>query len=249
LQEVESFLLRHAAFTTTTSSVLAAALHARYGGRRPDVLTNSFSSAAPVRTPDESAVPTFFWFSQTLGPGRGLEEFVAGWTRTHQPSRLVLLGASAGSFARDLRERVPLSRRGQLEIVAPVPPHELPALIARHDIGLALEQSAIPNRDLTITNKILQYLVGGLAVLATPTRGQREVLGAIPEAGEYVSLSEPAALGVQLDRLLADRTRLSTYQEAARRLAGARFCWELEAPRLVTRVEATLGLAAGAQLP
>ena len=32
------------------------------------------------------------------------------------------------------------------------------ATVARHDIGLALEQPFIVNRDLTITNKILQYM-------------------------------------------------------------------------------------------
>src|SRR5690606_18129969 len=56
-----------------------------------------------------------------------------------------------------------------------VPNDELIFRIAEHDVGFALENSEIKSRDLTITNKMFQYLQGGLAVIATSTKGQREV--------------------------------------------------------------------------
>ncbi len=110
-----------------------------------------------------------------------------------------------------------------------------------HDIGLALEQSFIANRDLTITNKILQYLNAGLAVVASDTRGQREVLAHAPDAGVMVKLAETADLAQTLDRLLADRHALAWHQAAARRLAEQVYCWEKEAPRLLDIVERALG--------
>lgn len=232
LRRIERGLLHQAAYVCTTSHALADGLHARHGGRRPEVITNSFPLPPPPRRA-AGEPPAFFWFSQTTGPGRGLEAFVAAWARTSRPSRLVLLGEVAGDFDRGLLALVPEPRRGHVEFLPPVPPAALPALIARHDIGLALEQSAIVNRDLTITNKILQYLGAGLAVAATPTAGQREVLAHAPEAGVLESFADPASAAGTLDALLADRDALDARRAAARRLAESRYCWELEAPKLV----------------
>lgn len=246
LRRVEHALLHRAVHTTTTSHALASALHARHGGRLPEVVTNSFplppAGAGPSRlAPGSTSLPpAFFWFSQTTGPGRGLEAFVAAWTRTTRPSRLVLLGEVSGDYDRHLLSLMPGNFRSRVEFLPLVPPDELPAVIARHDIGLALEQAAIVNRDLTITNKILQYLGAHLAVVATPTAGQREVLAHAPEAGLLHDFSAPAAAAVALDSLLADPAALARRRASARRLAETRYCWELESPRLLATVQRAL---------
>jgi len=241
LRRVERTVLHRCAYTSTTSQALADALHARYGGQRPHVVTNSFPLQANPRRGPPGEPPAFFWFSQTLGPGRGLEEFLAAWQETTQPSRVVLVGEALAGYDRDLLAQLSDSRRGLVEIRPPVPPTELPALIARHDIGLALEPTTPANKDLTISNKILQYLNAGLAVVATATAGQREVLARAPKAGMIVDTAEPAACSRALDGLLADRSALATCQAAARRLAEKTYCWEREAPRLLALVEAALG--------
>jgi glycosyltransferase involved in cell wall biosynthesis len=242
LRDAERTLLHHAAYTTTTSYALATALHARYGGCRPHVITNSFPLQPAPRRAFPAEPPAFFWFSQTLGPGRGLEPFLAAWGHTQQPSRLVLLGEPCAGFDRRLLALLPAERRSRLSFLPLVPPAVLPAVIARHDIGLALEQSDIPSRDLTITNKILQYLNAGLAIVASDTAGQREVLAADPAAGVFLDLRTPTTAAEILDRLLADRAELARHQHAARRLAEVRYSWEHEAPRLRE-------LVAGALLP
>jgi glycosyltransferase involved in cell wall biosynthesis len=149
-------------------------------------------------------------------------------------------GQIAGDFDRRILGLLPESRRRDVEFLPPVPPAALPGLIARHDIGLALEQPDIVNRDLTITNKILQYLGGGLAIVATPTAGQREVMANAPEAGVLESFADPVAASGVLDALLADRNALAARRAAARRLAENRYCWEQEAPNLVRLAEHAL---------
>ncbi len=256
LRASESYLLHHAAFTTTTSHALANALHARYGGRRPEVITNSFpldplpAPRSRLPAPDSPRLPpSFFWFSQTTGPGRGLELFLAAWSRTTQPSRLVLLGETRFGYRQRLLETLPESFRSRVTFLPLVPPDQLPALIARHDIGLALEKDFIFNRDLTITNKILQYLNAGLAVVASNTQGQREVLTHAPEAGLLVALHETTTLTTQLDTLLADPAHLDRRRLAARQLAEQLYCWEREAPRLLALVATALLPASGSPLP
>lgn len=225
LRNVENKLLREAAYTTTVCTVLADALHQVGGGRRPTVIGNTFPLQPNPRQGPPGDPPSFLWCSQTLGPGRGLEGFLEAWNRMTFPSRVVLVGEDRGHYRDVLRGLVPAPRRSLLEFGDLVPPGELPALMARHDIGLALETTASRNRDFAATNKLMQYLNAGLAVVATSTAGQREVLGRAPEAGVFLD-QNPAVSAATLDRLVRDRTKLHASQLAARRLAETHYCWE-----------------------
>ncbi|MCW5549489.1 MAG: glycosyltransferase family 4 protein [Opitutaceae bacterium] len=239
LRETERRLLKNGAYATTTSAALAQALQEDAGSPRPAVVGNTFPLQADPRQPPPNDPAVFFWFSQTLGPGRGLEDFLTAWSRTSQPSRVVLLGEDRHGYRETLRASVPRSHGARLSFHDLVPPDMLPGLIARHDIGLALETPLNRNRDLTITNKILQYLNAGLAVVATPTAGQREVLAHGPEAGVLLG-SDPAANARLIDELLSDRARLLARQQAARRLAETRYCWEHDRQVLLDLVNKAL---------
>ncbi|MCS6242837.1 MAG: glycosyltransferase [Opitutus sp.] len=248
LARVEQQLLQHAIYSTTTSKALAQALQVTYGGHRPTVLTNSFPlQTAPAFT--ANTPPVFIWFSQTIGPGRGLEAFIDAWSLMDSPSCLRLLGDSCETYRTALQARVPAGRRQQLEFRTLVTPAELPGILAHQDIGLALEPDSPVSRSLTITNKILQYLNAGLAVLATATAGQREVLEQAPGAGELINLTDAPTLARHLDELLRSPGRLMTMRRAARRAAETTFCWEQEAPRLLSLVESALALPAQSAVP
>jgi len=244
LRRNEQALLHRAAYATTTSEALADGLFVRYGGQRPSVITNSFPlPPLPKRTlrTDDARPPSFFWFSQTIGPGRGLEAFLAAYAKTEISSRLTLLGQVQDTYRQHLLSTLPDALRPRIRFHDLVPPDKLPEVIAQHDIGLALENCTPPNKDLTISNKILQYLGGGLAVVATPTLGQREVLNRKAEAGIILAnLDNPKPTAAALDALLADRTALRSRQLAARQLAESHYCWEREAPKLRSLVEHAL---------
>jgi glycosyltransferase involved in cell wall biosynthesis len=246
IRSVERRLLRNAAYTSTTSHSLADALHARYGGIRPHVITNSFPLQPDPHRGPVGSPPVFFWFSQTLGQGRGLELFLAAWAKTVEPSQVVFLGEPTAGYREKILRRLPLTHRNRIEFLELVPPSLLPSVIARHDIGLALEQAFIVNRDLTITNKILQYLNAGLAVVASDTAGQREVLARAPGAGLIVSLFQTDELAGHLDGLLRDRPRIAKMGEAARRAAEETYCWEKEVPNLLAAVRKALEAPASA---
>ncbi len=240
LRKIERQLLREAAYISTTSSALSAALAARFTAPAPQVLTNSFPLQTEPRSGPPGSPPSFFWFSQTLGPGRGLEFFCDAWIRTKLPSRLVLLGEPTEKFDRTLLARLPAEFAARVTMEPLVPPRELPRLIAQHDIGLALEQPWIFNRDLTITNKILQYLNAGLAVIATPTAGQREVAVNAPGAMSFIQPESLDATALMLDQLIANPIQLAAAQRSARLAAETTYCWEREAPRLVQMVAQAL---------
>lgn len=242
LRAAEAFALRHAVFASATSRSMADALAAAYGGPTPVVIRNVFprQPVSRVDRPLGDAPPAIIWFSQTIGPGRGLEAFIAAWRQTRTPSRLALLGDARPGHREALLAALAPDQRARVDFLPAVAPGELPAKLAEFDLGLALEQRTPLNRDLTITNKLFQYFNAGLGVIATATCGQREVLETCPNAGLVVDSIEDSRFVAQLDELLADRARWRRMQEAARAAAVAEFCWEIESKRLLNAVEAAL---------
>jgi glycosyltransferase involved in cell wall biosynthesis len=242
LRDAERFALCQAAYSSATAQSMADALVAAYACPPPIVVRNSFPLQPRSRLdrPASSGPPRFIWFSQTIGPGRGLELFFAAWARTTQPSKVCLLGDERPGYRARLLARLPAARRGDVEFLPLVTPDELPDRLAEFDLGLALEPHWPRNRDITITNKILQYLNAGLAVIATDTAGQTEVLQAAPDCGLLVTAHETAELAERLDALLGDPVRLRAAQAAARAAAEREFCWERETPRLLAAVAGAL---------
>src|SRR5262249_36987485 len=82
---IERTVLPQATFLTTSWEAIADAYADRYG-RRPIVVHNTFPlpSVRPEAGPIEPGALRLYWFSQSIGEGRGLEEVVeaAGLART-----------------------------------------------------------------------------------------------------------------------------------------------------------------------
>jgi len=236
LASLEQSLIERGAYVSTTSGALADGLRGRYGGRRAEVITNSFPLQPAPRFELPAGRPAFFWFSQTVGAGRGLEELLAALRHTRSPSRLVLLGSIAADYRAHLLNAAPRGSLVEMEFLDLVSPLLLPEVIGRHQIGLALEHTSPPSRDLTITNKILQYLNAGLAIAATSTAGQREVFACAPEIGILLDLGRPEVAGQALDAMIAEPERRLAHARAARAAAEKTYCWEKESVRLVATV-------------
>lgn len=240
---VERAYAPRCAFLTASSPGIADEVERRHDVRRPKVVLNAFSLAE--RTPtgrvarDRRGGPfSLYWFSQVVGPGRGIEEAVVATGRLGFPVELHLRGAVIPEFAERVRSLADEHGMGErLVIHPPAPPGELVPLAGEHDVGLALEQPTSLNRELCATNKIFTYLVAGLAVAATDTRGQRDVMAEAPGAGFLYPAGDPDALAQELRILLSSPGRLTEAKRAALAAAERRLCWEREAPALVAFLE------------
>ncbi|HSY53077.1 MAG TPA: glycosyltransferase, partial [Opitutaceae bacterium] len=242
LHRAEKFALQHARYVSTTSQSMAEALATACDAPVPIVVRNVFPLQPRSRLdrPAGGGPPSFVWSSQTIGPGRGLELFFAAWSRMTVPSRVFLLGGELRGYREKILRRLPPARRPWVKFIPFVAPGELPQKLTEFDLGLALEPHWPRNKDLTISNKIFQYLNAGLAVVATYTAGQSEVLHAVPDAGLLVAAHETGQLARRLDHLLAEPARLRAMQAAARRAAEEQFSWEHEVPRLLAAVDQAL---------
>jgi glycosyltransferase involved in cell wall biosynthesis len=244
LRTTERYLLQNAVHSSCPSHAMSEALAREYGCRAPVVVYNAFpwdsrrglDGLRKDRFEGESR--SIHWYSQTLGPGRGLEDLFAALPHLRHDVAIHLRGRQTRGFAEWMHARVPERWRATIRLHDIVESEELLSRIAEHDIGFAGEQTFCRSRDLTVTNKILHYLLGGLAVVASDTTGQREVAAAAPGAVTLYAAGNAAALAAALDRLLSSPGTLQQAKAAALRAAQGPFCWETVAQRLVRSVEA-----------
>ena len=102
---IEQAVLGEAVFLTTSSEAIAEAYHERYGVL-PSVVHNTFP--LPAQPPDFTArvdpgTLRLYWFSQTIGPGRGLEDAVAALVRSGVRAELTLRGRPHSGYIDALR--------------------------------------------------------------------------------------------------------------------------------------------------
>ncbi|RYG35436.1 MAG: hypothetical protein EOO01_31495, partial [Chitinophagaceae bacterium] len=147
---------------------------------QPITLLNVFPRTKLSRKEAEkkSSVLRLFWFSQTVGRNRGIEDVIQAITACSPGIELHLLGSCSETdkqFFYDL-----LASYGGcsqcMYFYPPIPETEIFALANRFDVGLATETGVPYNREICLTNKIFTYIQSGLAVVASDTLAQRKLL-------------------------------------------------------------------------
>jgi len=251
ISALERLAINNAVFTTTTSQALADALTTAYGGPRPVVVYNAFEARTGGKPPGQAFkdrrsrdTPSLHWYSQVVGEGRGLELLFDAVNLLETEFELHIRGKGSNSYKESLLQRLAPKARASVFFHPTTEPAELPARIAEHDIGLALEARSPPSRDLTITNKVFQYLQGGCAVIATRTAGQEEAARLFPGA---ISLVEPDAKSVAeaIRTLVDDRNALTAARRASRQAGGGPASWEQACRPMVARFRQALEASSG----
>lgn len=248
LRSMERSLLRSAAHTSSPSAALRDALALEYDCRPPAVIYNAFPWSERQRIDRVSKDridrrrPSIHWYSQTVGPGRGLEDLLGALPHLANEAEVHLRGTPVAGFSEWLAARVPEQSRRRVFVHGLVSNEELLSRIAEHDIGFAGELKQSKSRDLTVTNKILHYLLAGLAVVASDTHGQREVAVKASGAVMLYPSGDAEALSRQLNSLLESPDALHAAKAAALRAAEATFCWEQQEGVLVASVRRALGM-------
>jgi glycosyltransferase involved in cell wall biosynthesis len=111
--------------------------------------------------------------------------------------------------------------------------------MAEYDVGLALERPQNRNYSLTITNKVFSYMLAGLAIAATDTPGQREIMDQAPGAGILYGAGNAKSLKIALHAWIKDRAKLREAQKGAWHAARTRFCWEVEQAKFIRQIKLT----------
>jgi hypothetical protein len=162
------------------------------------------------------------WFSQNIGPNRGLEQvFEAAKEKPAIEFHII------GNANTDYLKTIDLTANIQLHAI--MEQTQLHQFLSTMDIGLALEsKTADFNRDICLTNKILAYAQAGLYIFATDTFGQRDFLNALNYKAGQIIASDLSTTFSNFDPSLLDfENKMERWEHAIS------FSWEKEQQKLV----------------
>jgi hypothetical protein len=154
----------------------------------------------------------FFWFSQTIGPDRGLEQIIMILGLMGRKNiQLTLLGNCAPDYKNILQEIWESSglMPEKLVYLKTVPEKEIFAIAASHHFGLATEVPCSLNRDFCLTNKIFTYILSGNYLILSHTRAQKKFIETYPSTGICIELSELKKAADAISELMDDNNKLN----------------------------------------
>ncbi len=230
---IEDRVLPGAACLTAASAAIAAEYEQRCGVH-PTVVNNTFP--LPDRAPEIGRSGDgrlrLYWFSQTIGPSRGLEEAIVAMGFSEAPALLRLRGREAPGYGATIRA-LAATKAPRVEIVIdpPMPPDQLVASCHGSDVGLSVEQPVVRNRQLCLTNKAFTYILGGLAVAFTSTPGQRALAADLGDGALVYEPGHPEELARGLRRWFDAPETLLEARRAAWSAARRRWHWEHDLER------------------
>ena len=174
-----------------------------------------------------------------LQPGRGLEDLVAA-VPALPPCHLVFIGGGR-LLARARGHGRRAGPRGFVHFLPTVPLAELLAWTASADIGVQPIRNTCLNHLSTDSNKLFEYAMAGLPVVASDFPEIRRVVSE-NDIGLLFDPETPGALAAALGRLVADAELRSRLAGNARASARA-LSWEAQEAGLVGLYERVLALS------
>lgn len=232
MKRIEQELLNRAVHVTAPSRAMAETLAQEHECATPAIVYNSFPTEDRARVDGRitdrrsTAVPSITWFSQTIGPGRGLETLISALSLLDCRFELHLRGKARAGYVEELLILLTPEKRSSVFLHAQVPQSELLSRLVEHDIGYCGELSDCRSRDLTITNKILEYMRAGLAIMASDTAGQREVAAKVPHVVSIFKQGDAQSLAAALYPLLTEPERLRHIKGLSWRDFDGHFGWD-----------------------
>jgi glycosyltransferase involved in cell wall biosynthesis len=241
---VERFMVRRAAFVITTNEARAEVLRERHGIDGIVVLPN-VPPRLEVLEPLDPGYPQgvrVLLYQGGIYPQYGIAEAIEAITLLAGVD-LVILGF--GREAELERLRGLAAEHGvadRVHFLGPRPFGELARTAAAASAGLVPIKPLNINLRLGDTNKIHDYLMGGLPVVASDLPEIRRIARrGDPPVGELFEGDSPASLAAAVERLLGDDELYRARRAEARRLALEEHNWEAVAPRLIRAYESVDG--------
>jgi len=247
IRRLESGTLPKCQYLTAASPLIAQAYCETYSLALPITIQNTFplseAAAKSSATQTIHSPARIYWFSQTIGAGRGLEQLIRILSEIAKPIELNLRGrVSQSSYPESLRKfATQVGFSGKISILPTAPASEMARLAAEHDFGVASEISTPPNRDICLTNKIYTYLLAGLPILCTPTTAQKQLASELGSAVRFIELNDPKSSARIIEEWITDKGTYTDARGHAWKLGQTRFNWDTESKQLRVAIDKCLG--------
>jgi glycosyltransferase involved in cell wall biosynthesis len=223
---IERYVIRSATFATAGSPMIADAYRHAHGVR-PLAIHNTFSVAPDETAADSSDALRLYWFSQTLGQGRGLDDVVRAAGEAREPIELHLRATPIPQYLDSLR-RLQAAAAPNLRLVVhdASEPDDMVRLARAYDAGLSCEEPEVVNKRLCLGNKIFTYLAAGTPVILSRTPAQSALERDLAAAAFGYECGDISGLACVLRSLARDASLRWASRRAAKAAAARRWHWE-----------------------
>ncbi|MFP5042403.1 hypothetical protein [Parasediminibacterium sp. JCM 36343] len=235
---IEDKYLSKCNYITAASPLIAKAYEKLYPQTTPIVINNVFEAKylQPVQANDGGKMK-LFWFSQTVGQGRGLEDVIKALHVLNNPEIELHLLGNCNNEANNYLTGLVNNKNIKFYFYPPIPPEKIFQFANQFDIGLALETKTPLNRDICLTNKIFTYLTAGLAVIVSDTSAQKAFMEENIGLGSIYPVGGVEALASKIDTFYRNPDRLDACKTNAHILAGSKHNWENECLTFVNKIK------------
>ncbi|MCL4789404.1 MAG: glycosyltransferase [Verrucomicrobia bacterium] len=240
-RELEKAVLLKCRLILASSAQVADALAQEYGIPRPLPLDNvpPIEPELPVKPASGLAL---YWRNSVVALGhRGLDEVFVALTSLPVDVTLHLQGRMPLDGGARLKSRIAeLRLTPRVVFHPPYAPEDAVKEAARHHVGLCLERKGCRNHELTTSNKIFDYHMAGLVVVASDLPGLRGVLER-SHGGLLFRPGSPKDLVERISRLRDDANLRQTLARNAREFALCEGNREREREKFVAVFEEICG--------
>ncbi len=231
----------------TAGSLSIARLYQKlFPAKNINPILNVFPMVKEVPLPTESINQALklFWFSQSIGLNRGLQDVLAAIKLLEEEQiELHLLGFLTDETDKKLQELITELKFKKPPILIfhqPIYADKLPTFAVQFDVGLALEPAFCTNNNAALSNKIFTYLQAALALVVTDTVAQKQFLAENPCLGFCYEKGNTTQLATILKQLIDHPKLLLQTKQAAFKAAKNDLNWETESLKFLKIVAETL---------
>lgn len=217
---LEGALARKADAVITVSEPIAGELERRFHLRRsPYVVLNA--PELDEREPPEAQAkgPLRVIYQGAFGTGRPLEDLLDAIRLAPGVALTLRVPRADPAALRDALSQWNLD--GRVDVAEPLPPDELIPALHPFEVGVVFDRPLTMSAELSLPNKLFEYLMAGLAVVAPRLPGLAEIVEA-SGAGIMYEPGRPEALAEVLEGLSGDRARVAELRRNARIAARGR---------------------------
>jgi glycosyltransferase involved in cell wall biosynthesis len=236
LKQIERFAIRNAIYVTAASNSMSNALISAYHSNRPiHTVYNGFpisesqSLKKIIKNRNFDDEINILWFSRTIGPNRGIEKFIEGLKFCKRKISLTLLGFVVEGYENHIKQQMNLMEYANVYFHQFIDHKKLLQFISQFDIGLAIEENINQNKNLTVSNKLLQYLQAGIHVISSDTQGHREIQEKCPLFIEIIDLEDPLSIANTIENINIKEWEKHSFDYNT---FNSLFSWEAQTVRL-----------------
>lgn len=235
---IETEYFPGAAFITAASPLIAMEYKKYYPAIDFTIVNNVFSATHQPAFVQLTKTPfKLFWFSQTVGLKRGLQDVLYALNCISNFAIEFTIVGDVQEAVKQTLQQILTNNIHTLSFVAPCNEQQLMSIASHQHIGLALEPGFSVNNNIALSNKLFTYLLCGNAVILSATPAQKMFYDEYPQVGYCYTSGDIDSLVSIIQEAYNNEALINTTRQYCWQLAHDRLNWETEKEKFLTQVK------------